>query len=908
MHMKTFLARTTPQRGFIALISAIVISTILLSLAVTLGSSTFFSRFDVLNSEYKRISLGLAEACVNSALGKIGSDYNYSVTSDSAYSSSRGGAVVSLGSAYGSALDCVIYPLTHTDAGGKRTFTISTQGKFHGAFSNVSVSALAQDPLSAPVVPPPACALNPTAISVPSGQSISVAWSTSGNPTSFTMDHGVGTLSPFATGSKTFTPSGGAGDVTYTATASNAGGSSTCTLVVTIAAAPIAPSCADTVMMLDRTGSMSGTDLSNERSASNAVVNLYAGVSSHPKVGVGSFGAYPNASLPAGGAAIPTNGQLSASYSTLTSIISQITGSNSSVGSNLGAAINVSATELASARHDPTKEKVLIFVSDGIPNEPSSSVTAETGFATATAAAQNASGDAWTNPAGAYSAGDATDAGAHRERYSGFGLSVPTNATVTGIQVKTDAFSSSSAGSANSVTLGAATSIGSYDQWSTGGLLGLLGKVNAVSGNDGNTSYVSETSNNEAETFNFPGAGLPTGSTIDSVTISAVAATSGGNSQLKLRAERGTGTGNQSDDAGTSLTSATYNTINRTMTTNPFTGSAWTLSEVNAWTTRFGVVRGTSGGGSPRVTRLYVTVTYRTPILCTLGVDLSWNGGSTWTTERTQTLTVTPATYTLSGWTGHTWVPGDFATNNFRVRIHELSSGPTCHVDTLSTNVTYSTPVNPTQYVTSAANAAKAAGVNIFAIHFGDSSGQSLMGSVASPSSLSQSSIVSAARSGTTVTITTSAPHRLTANERIQVTGVSNSVFNGTYTVTSVVNGTSFRYTTSGSGTATGTGGIVLPTNLFIAPSSSAMSGIFQSIGAQVCPAAAPDCSNGVDDDGDGLVDEHDAGCHTDGSAANAASYDASDNDEWSPPPAPVPPLPPPPPPNISIGSWQELP
>jgi LPXTG-motif cell wall-anchored protein len=39
-------------------------------------------------------------------------------------------------------------------------------------------------------------------------------------------------------------------------------------------------------------------------------------------------------------------------------------------------------------------------------------------------------------------------------------------------------------------------------------------------------------------------------------------------------------------------------------------------------------------------------------------------------------------------------------------------------------------------------------------------------------------------------------------------------------------------------------------------------------------------CSDGVDNDGDGLIDAADPGCHTDGKPNNPASYDATDNDE----------------------------
>lgn len=41
-----------------------------------------------------------------------------------------------------------------------------------------------------------------------------------------------------------------------------------------------------------------------------------------------------------------------------------------------------------------------------------------------------------------------------------------------------------------------------------------------------------------------------------------------------------------------------------------------------------------------------------------------------------------------------------------------------------------------------------------------------------------------------------------------------------------------------------------------------------------------PDCSDGVDNDGDGLVDSQDPGCHTDGNTNNSNSYTPGDSDE----------------------------
>jgi hypothetical protein len=43
---------------------------------------------------------------------------------------------------------------------------------------------------------------------------------------------------------------------------------------------------------------------------------------------------------------------------------------------------------------------------------------------------------------------------------------------------------------------------------------------------------------------------------------------------------------------------------------------------------------------------------------------------------------------------------------------------------------------------------------------------------------------------------------------------------------------------------------------------------------------AAPQCSDTQDNDGDGVIDAEDPGCHTDGDADNPDSYDPNDNDE----------------------------
>lgn len=67
------------EKGFIALMSAIVISLLLITLGATLSLTGFFTRFDIADAEYKERSIGLAEACGDLAMVKLAGDINYAV-------------------------------------------------------------------------------------------------------------------------------------------------------------------------------------------------------------------------------------------------------------------------------------------------------------------------------------------------------------------------------------------------------------------------------------------------------------------------------------------------------------------------------------------------------------------------------------------------------------------------------------------------------------------------------------------------------------------------------------------------------------------------------------------------------------------------------------------------------------
>jgi hypothetical protein len=113
--------------GFIALITAIVISILLISITFTLSFASFFGRFNILSSEFKEKSSGLAEACVDVALLKLANDPSYGPMA--------GGDIVMIGSD-----SCKIISVQQgTPVAGQ--LTIKTQAVFHDSYTNIKVVA-----------------------------------------------------------------------------------------------------------------------------------------------------------------------------------------------------------------------------------------------------------------------------------------------------------------------------------------------------------------------------------------------------------------------------------------------------------------------------------------------------------------------------------------------------------------------------------------------------------------------------------------------------------------------------------------------------------------------------------------------------------------------------------------------
>jgi hypothetical protein len=107
------------QGGFIALTSVIILSALLIIIGASLGYTSFFSRFNILDSELKQISLGLAEACAEIARVEIANNANFSVP--------NGGRSYTVGD---DGSTCTVISV----AGA---YTVQAQGIYQNSYSNI---------------------------------------------------------------------------------------------------------------------------------------------------------------------------------------------------------------------------------------------------------------------------------------------------------------------------------------------------------------------------------------------------------------------------------------------------------------------------------------------------------------------------------------------------------------------------------------------------------------------------------------------------------------------------------------------------------------------------------------------------------------------------------------------------
>ncbi|MBI5470119.1 hypothetical protein HY968_02240 [Candidatus Kaiserbacteria bacterium] len=115
-------------RGFIALMSVIIIGAILSIFVFTLGVSTFYARYGILDAENKKMSEVLAEGCMQAAALKIAQNSTYTPIS--------GGECVSVGGTCGGSgvqKVCKICSVVITGT----TAMMQTRATYNGAYTNL---------------------------------------------------------------------------------------------------------------------------------------------------------------------------------------------------------------------------------------------------------------------------------------------------------------------------------------------------------------------------------------------------------------------------------------------------------------------------------------------------------------------------------------------------------------------------------------------------------------------------------------------------------------------------------------------------------------------------------------------------------------------------------------------------
>jgi hypothetical protein len=129
--MKTPTPHASSERGFIALMSVIIISAILLVLMIGVSTASFWARFDSLGNEERQIARGLAQSCINVALLALATS-----SDPTHYAPSKQSVIVGV-DARGNVLTCTIKDVVHTG----QNVTIEAYASSGGSFSTASATA-----------------------------------------------------------------------------------------------------------------------------------------------------------------------------------------------------------------------------------------------------------------------------------------------------------------------------------------------------------------------------------------------------------------------------------------------------------------------------------------------------------------------------------------------------------------------------------------------------------------------------------------------------------------------------------------------------------------------------------------------------------------------------------------------
>jgi len=156
-------------------------------------------------------------------------------------------------------------------------------------------------------------------------------------------------------------------------------------------------------------------------------------------------------------------------------------------------------------------------------------------------------------------------------------------------------------------------------------------KVNEVT-SDGDSTYVYAPGGTNAyyyDLYDIPSSGIPVGSTINSVAITIVVRSAGYGTKSTNVATRLNTHATIYETSYIIANSSTYSAKTTTYTTNPYTGAAWTLDEVNSMD--IGVmcrdIYLEPYDSGARCTQVYVVIDYTPPTAVakkTMGDGLTW--------------------------------------------------------------------------------------------------------------------------------------------------------------------------------------------------------------------------------------------------------------------------------------------
>jgi hypothetical protein len=319
----------------------------------------------------------------------------------------------------------------------------------------------------------------------------------------------------------------------------------------------------------------------------------------------------------------------------------------------------------------------------------------------------------WTNPTNAYADGggyasitSGTPSASHT--YSGYGFALTGN-TINQVRVRYDAWcEGGGTGAANQQRVPTADG-GVRGRWNTAPR---WDDVDETTPDDSDyMTGVSTTGGYAYCLFTFSPFSVPAGSTITDLTIYFRARDQGGgNPRNNIRSSLRVGGTYYHTDSTSVDPSSSFTTYSYAYNVNPATSAAWTVADINGSGAnplqQFGVYS-TDLNPDIRVSMVYAQVNYSTAVYDEqIRVDVSWDGGTSWSSQQITTLTGAEATYWYDVTLATAWTAEKLNDTNFRVRVDAYTQGTASEVrlDWIPVEVDYTLPAPPSGWLCDLSN------------------------------------------------------------------------------------------------------------------------------------------------------------------------------------------------------------